>query len=74
VHVSVFRAASLYALYVRSGETNQALRNDALGAIQRCKEIDPSFQPDPRAFSPRFVSFFQSAGGSGEPVPAPSAL
>lgn len=72
VHVSVFRAASLYALYVRSGETNQALRNDAIAAIQRCKEIDPSFQPDARAFSPRFVSFFQSGGGSGTQA-APSS-
>jgi hypothetical protein len=73
VHVSVFRAASLYALYVRSGETNQTLRNDALAAIQRCKEIDPSFQPDPRAFSPRFLGFFESAGGSGAQVPASSS-
>jgi hypothetical protein len=73
VHVSVFRAASLYALYVRSGETNQALRNDALAAIQRCKEIDPSFQPDARAFSPRFVSFFQSGSGSGTQTAAPSS-
>ena len=73
VHVSVFRAASLYALYVRSGETNQALRNDAIAAIQRCKEIDPSFQPDARAFSPRFVSFFQGGGGSGTQTAAPSS-
>jgi hypothetical protein len=71
VHVHVFRAASLYALYVRSGETNQTLRNDALAAVQRCKEIDPAFKPDPRAFSPRFAAFFQSAGGSGtQAVPA----
>jgi hypothetical protein len=73
VHVHLFRAASLYALYVKSGETDQALRNDALAAIQRCKEIDPAFQPDARAFSPRFVAFFQSAGGSGTQVAGPSS-
>jgi hypothetical protein len=73
VHVSLFRAASLYALYVRSGEMNQALRTDAIAAIQRCKEIDPSFQPDARAFSPRFISFFQNAGGAGTQAAAPSS-
>ena len=60
LHVHLFRAAALYAQYVRSGETNQALRDDALAAIQRCKEIDPGFQPSPRAFSPRFIAFFQN--------------
>ena len=73
IHVHVFRAASLYALYVRSGETNQTLRNDALAAVQRCKEIDPAFQPDARAFSPRFVAFFQGASGSGTQAAVPSS-
>ena len=52
---------------------NQTLRNDALAAVQRCKEIDPTFQPDPRAFSPRFVAFFQSAGSSGTQAAVPSS-
>jgi hypothetical protein len=73
VHLYVFRAASLYALYVRSGEKDQALRNDALAAIQRCKEIDASFRPDPRAFSPRFLSFFQSAAGTSAAQAPPSS-
>ena len=73
VHVHLFRAASLYALYVRSGEKDQALRNDALAAIQRCKEIDASFRPDPRAFSPRFLSFFQSAAGTSAAQAPPSS-
>jgi hypothetical protein len=62
VHIHLFRAASLYTLYMRSGEKDQALRNNALAAVQRCKEIDAAFQPDPRAFSPGFLSFFRSAG------------
>jgi hypothetical protein len=70
VHVHLFRAASLYALYVRSGETNEKLRTDALAAIQRCKEIEPGFQPNARAFSPRFLAFFQSGA---TPVAPPAA-
>jgi hypothetical protein len=65
VHVHLFRAASFYALYMRSGEKNQALWTSALAAIQRCKELEPAFQPSARAFSPRFLSFFQSAGAPG---------
>jgi hypothetical protein len=61
VHVHVLRAAALYALYVRSGETDEGLRSRARAAVQRGKDIDASFQPSPRAFSPRFISFFQSA-------------
>jgi hypothetical protein len=72
VHVHLFRAASLYALYVRSGEKDQALRADALAAIQKCKEIDSAFRPDPRAFSPRFLSFFQSVGAPGAQAPPSS--
>jgi hypothetical protein len=70
VHLHLFRAASLFALYVRSGETEQALRTSALAAIQRAREIDPAFQPDPRAFSPRFVSFFKNAGSGAQAAPA----
>jgi hypothetical protein len=62
VHVHLFRAASLYALYVRSGETNQKMRTEALASIQRCKEIEPGFRPSSKAFSPRFMSFFESGG------------
>jgi hypothetical protein len=67
LHAHLFRAAALYALYIRSGESTQSLRNDALAAIQRCREIDSAFQPDARAFSPRFISFFQGAGASDAP-------
>jgi len=67
VHVHLFRAASLYALYVRSGEVDDKLRNDALTEIRRCKEIEPGFQPSPKAFSPRFLAFFQDSGTPGAP-------
>jgi hypothetical protein len=62
VHAHLFRAASLYALYVRSGETDQTLRGEAVASVRRCKEIDPGFRPNARAFSPRFLIFFQESG------------
>ena len=72
VHVHLFKAASLYALYVRSGETNEKMRNDALVSIHRCKEIEPGFRPSSKAFSPRFISFFESGGAAGVPSAAPA--
>jgi hypothetical protein len=71
VHVHLFRAASLYALFVRSGESNQALLKDALASIERCKQIDPVFQPSARAFSPRFIRMYQN--GAAEPQTAATA-
>jgi hypothetical protein len=59
LHVHLFRAAALYALYVHSGETDAALRDRARAEVDECRKIDPSFQPNSRAFSPRFISFFQ---------------
>ncbi len=67
LHVHLFRAAALYALYVRSRETDQSLRTQALAAVEQCKRIDSKFQPDPRAFSPRFINFFHSESGSSTP-------
>jgi hypothetical protein len=60
VHAHVVRAASLYALFVRSGESNAQLRTDALAEIARTKQLNGSFQPSPRAFSPRFLSLYQT--------------
>jgi hypothetical protein len=60
VHAHVFRAAALYALFVRSGESNAQLRADALTEIARAKQLNASFQPSVRAFSPRFLSLYRS--------------
>ncbi len=60
VHAHVIRAAALYALFVRSGESNAQLRTDALAEIARTKQLNASFQPSPRAFSPRFLSLYQT--------------
>jgi hypothetical protein len=60
VHAHVFRAAALYALFVRSGESNAQLRTDALAEIGRAKQLNASFQPSARAFSPRFLSLYRT--------------
>ncbi len=70
LHAHVFSAASLYALFVRSGESNQALRTQALAEIDQSKRLNPSFQPNPRAFSPRFVNLYQTGGAASQPATA----
>jgi hypothetical protein len=60
VHAHVFRAAAYYALFVRSGEVDDTLRRSAVTEIAACRQIDPAFAPDPQAFGPRFVSFFEA--------------
>jgi hypothetical protein len=60
LHVHLFRAAALHALYVRSGETDPSLRTRALAEIEQCRRIHAAFQPDARAFGPRFLAFYRS--------------
>jgi tetratricopeptide (TPR) repeat protein len=71
-HLHVFRAASLFALYVRSGDAEQTLLTQAVEEITRCKEIDPSFQPDARAFAPRFIALFREGRAPDAAAPKPS--
>jgi hypothetical protein len=61
VHVHLFRAAALYGLYVRSSNANDALRARAVKEVAECRKLDSSFEPDPRAFSPKFIGFFKGA-------------
>jgi len=65
-HVHVLQAAALYALYVRSGETDAALRARARAAADACLSRDPAFQPNPAAFAPRFISFFLGKAASAQ--------
>jgi hypothetical protein len=60
VHVHVFRAAALYALWVRSGESDAHLHTKALAEIARTKQLNSSFQPSARAFSPRFLTLYRT--------------
>jgi hypothetical protein len=67
LQIHLFRAAAAYTLFLRSGETNQMLREQTLAEIKECKQIDSGFEPDRRVFTPRFISVFRSgtvAGGT----------
>jgi hypothetical protein len=73
LHFHLFKAASLYELFLRSRETDQALRSQALAEVEHCKAIDSTFQPDGRAFSPRFLAFYQSVTAPATPPAAAAA-
>jgi hypothetical protein len=66
IHAHVFRAASLYALFVRSGESNQQLRTQALAEIAQSKQLNSSFQPSAKVFGPRFLGLYQTGGATSE--------
>ena len=70
LHFHLLRAAALYELFLRSQSKDQALQAQAAEEVQHTKAIDSAFQPDDRAFSPRFVSFYQSVT---PPPAAPAA-
>ncbi len=55
----LFRAASAYALYLLSGQRDEALRLEADTNARECRRLaGAAFKPDPKAFSPRFIEFF----------------
>jgi hypothetical protein len=60
----LFRAASQFALYVRSGESRQELRTQALAEIDLCKRIDATFQPSTQVFAPRFITLYKTGGAA----------
>jgi hypothetical protein len=64
LHVHLFRAAALHALFVRSREADSSLRAQALAEVEACRRIDSAFEPDPRAFTPTFISFFRNGSAA----------
>jgi hypothetical protein len=72
LHVHLFRAASFYALYIRSGEKDDAARTQALAEVERCKQLNSTFTPDARVFSPRFLTFFQTGAATPAAASGPS--
>ena len=64
LHVHLFRAAAQHALYVRSGQKDTARRDQAIADVRRCKELQATFAPDTRAFSPAFIEFYQRDGAA----------
>ncbi len=72
-HVHLFRAAALFGVFAGSGETNRQLLDDALAEIERCRQLSPSFTPDPAYFSPRFITLYQEGASAPQaPAGAPS--
>ena len=61
LHAHLFRAASLLALYQRSGGKDDSLQSRARAEVDQCKQLDAAFAPDVRMFSPRFVAFYREA-------------
>jgi len=66
----LFRAASLFALYVRSGERRQELRTQALAEIDQCKQIDSAFEPSTQVFAPRFITLYKTGGAAASQTAA----
>ena len=66
----LFRAASLFALYVRSGEHRQELRTQALAEIDQCKQIDATFEPSTQVFAPRFITLYKTGGAAASQTAA----
>ena len=66
LHVHLLRAAASYALWVLSGGSDPALRAAALKEVESCKRLDSTFRPDPRRFSPAFISFYEQAGAAAQ--------
>lgn len=60
LQVWLFRAASLYALYIVAGERDDTLKSAATAALQECRRLNPAYAPDDRIFSPRFLKFFRN--------------
>jgi hypothetical protein len=66
----LFRAASLFALYVRSGERRPELRTQALAEIDQCKQIDGTFEPSTQVFAPRFITLYKTGGAAASQTAA----
>jgi len=57
--VRLFRAASAYSLFLTTGQRDQKLRLEAEANVRECRRLAAAgFRPDPKAFSPRFLQFF----------------
>ncbi len=57
-HLHLLRAASRYALFLLGGESDYALRGEAIEDVLACRQADTSLVPDEDVFSPRFRQFF----------------
>jgi len=54
----LLRAAARYVLYRSTGSADEALHRDAEADVRSSKRLDSTVVPDPEAFSPSFIEFF----------------
>ena len=55
----LLRAAARDALYLLGGSRDEAMRRAVLADVDAVRRLDPSFEPDASAFSPRFRELFK---------------
>lgn len=58
----LLRAAARHALYALGGGKDNALLRAVTADVRTIRRLDPSFQPDAAAFSPRFRELFRAGG------------
>jgi hypothetical protein len=56
--LSLFAAASSYALFERGQPRDAAHRDAAIRYVRDCRRLQPGVQLDPLVFSPRFRAFY----------------
>jgi hypothetical protein len=57
----LLRAASHFALYCLGGRVDDEALGDARRDLQRCRDTDPTLEPDRRLFSPEFIALYQDS-------------
>jgi tetratricopeptide (TPR) repeat protein len=60
LHAEALQAATLFSLYVTSGQRDAALKLEAERHVRTCRRLDPGFVPEQRLYSPRFITFYRS--------------
>jgi len=66
-HALLLRSAAVFALYQAGGGRDPGLLEAARLDLEECLRTDPSVEPVPRAFSPRFRDFFAGVAGAEPP-------
>jgi len=56
----LLRAAARFGIYCEGGQRDDSLRTMAEDDVRSCKRLDSSITPKNDAFSPRFVTFFNT--------------
>ena len=58
----LLRGAARFGVFVTGGEKDERLRQQAVEDVRDCRRLDPKIVVSTRAFSPRFIEFFNASG------------